>query len=72
MEKFTLLTFEYVELFKFMKIQNLASSGGEAKQMIDEGLVKVNGEIETQRRKKLRVGDTVEFAGMIMIVEKRG
>lgn len=55
-----------------MKIQNLASSGGEAKQMIDEGLVKVNGEIETQRRKKLRVGDTVEFAGMIMIVEKRG
>ena len=71
MEKFTLLTFEYVELFKYLKIQHLVNSGGEAKQLIDEGMVKVNGEVETQRRKKLRVGDTVEFAGMLMKIEKR-
>ncbi len=71
MEEFTLLKFEYVELFKLLKIQGLADSGAEAKQMIDEGLVKVNGEIETQRRKKLRAGDTVEFGGMLMKIEKR-
>lgn len=71
MEKFTLLKFEYVELYKLLKLQGLASSGAEAKQLIDEGLVKVNGEVETQRRKKLRTGDTVEFGGMLMKVEKR-
>jgi ribosome-associated protein len=71
MEKFTLLRFEYVELYKLLKIQNLVSSGGEAKQLIDEGKVKVNGEVETQRRKKLRVGDSVEFGGMIMTIDMR-
>jgi len=71
MEKFTLLKFEYVELFKLLKLQGLANSGAEAKQLIDEGVVKVNGQIETQRRKKLRSGDTVEFGGMIMEIEKR-
>ena len=71
MEKFTLLKFEYVELYKLLKIQSWVSSGGEAKQLIDDGKVKVNGEVETQRRKKLRPGDSVEFGGMIMTIEKR-
>ena len=70
MEKFALLNFEYVELFKLLKIKDMVPSGSEAKQVIDEGLVKVNGEVETQRRKKLRPGDTVEFAGMITTIEK--
>lgn len=48
----------------------MVSSGTGAKQVIDEGLVKVNGEVETQRRKKLRPGDTVEFEGMIITIEK--
>ena len=70
MEKFALLKFEYVELFKLLKIKDMVSSGTGAKQVIDEGLVKVNGEVETQRRKKLRPGDTVEFEGMIITIEK--
>lgn len=64
MEKFTLLKFEYVELYKLLKLQGLASSGAEAKQLIDKGIVKVNGEVETQRRKKLIAGDTIEFGEM--------
>ena len=70
MEKFTLSKFEYVELFKLLKIKDMVSSGTGAKQVIDEGLVKVNGEVETQRRKKIRSGDTVEFQGMIITIEK--
>ena len=71
MEKFTLLKFEYVELYKLLKIQSWVASGGEAKQMIDDGKVKVNGLVETQRRKKIRPGDSVEFGGMIMTVDRR-
>ena len=70
MEKFTLSKFEYVELFKLLKIKDMVSSGTGAKQVIDEGHVKVNGEVETQRRKKIRSGDTVEFQGMIITIEK--
>ena len=69
MENFELLKFEYVELFKLLKIMNWASSGGEAKQLIDEGHVKVSGKVETQRRKKLRVGDSVEFGGRLMEIK---
>ena len=57
MEKFALLKFEYVELFKLLKIKDMVSSESEARQVIDEGLVKVNDAVETQRRKKLRPGD---------------
>lgn len=71
MEHFELLKYEYVELYKLLKIMDWASSGGEAKVLIDEGHVKVNGQIETQRRKKLRAGDTVEFGGRIMTIEAR-
>ena len=71
MENFQLLKYEYVELFKLLKIMDWASSGGEAKQFVDEGLVKVNGDVETQRRKKLRPGDSIEFGGRIMTIEER-
>lgn len=63
MQTFELKGYEYIELNKLLKIMQLAGSGGEAKQVIDEGLVKVNGEVEKQRRKKLRKGDKVEFEG---------
>ena len=52
-----------------MKIMQLASSGGEAKMLIDERLVTVNGEVETQRRKKIRRGDVVELKGVQVRVE---
>lgn len=52
-----------VELYKILKMENLAASGGEAKYMIADGQVMVNGEIETRKRKKILPGDIVEFAG---------
>lgn len=52
---------EPIELNKLMKFESLVSSGGEANSAIDGGLVKVNGAVETRKRKKLRVGDIVEF-----------
>lgn len=54
---------EIVDLCDLLKFENLAQSGGEAKFVIAEGRVRVNGEIETRKRKKLRVGDVVEYAG---------
>ncbi|WP_436516022.1 RNA-binding S4 domain-containing protein [Ekhidna sp. To15] len=63
MQTFELEGFDFIELNKLLKIMQLVGSGGEAKQFIDEGLVQVNGQVEKQRRKKLRVGDKVSFEG---------
>ena len=52
---------EPMELFKILKIADVADSGGEAKFVIAEGMVKVNGEIETRKRKKIVSGDIIEF-----------
>lgn len=52
---------EPVELYKLLKFESMVSSGGEAKFVISEGRVKVNGEVETRKRKKLVAGDIVEF-----------
>lgn len=60
---FELEKFDFIELNKLLKITNLASSGGEANQLITEGYVSVNGLIEKQKRKKLRKGDVVEIDG---------
>jgi ribosome-associated protein len=54
---------EPIELYKLLKFEGLASSGGEAKMMIGDGLVALNGEIETRKRKKIVSGDVIEFAG---------
>ena len=54
---------EPVELYKILKFENLVLSGGEAKYVITEGLVTVNGEVETRKRKKIFAGDIVEFQG---------
>jgi ribosome-associated protein len=51
----------FIELNKLLKVLNLVGTGGEAHIRIDAGEVKVNGTIETQRRKKLRPGDLVLF-----------
>lgn len=52
---------EPIELYKLLKFENMVASGGEAKYVISEGLVMVNGEIETRKRKKIFSGDVVEF-----------
>lgn len=52
---------EFIKLEQFMKYASMVQTGGEAKLLIAQGLVLVNGEICTQRGKKLRSGDQVEF-----------
>jgi ribosome-associated protein len=52
-----------IELCQLLKFANLVQSGGEAKTVIARGLVRVNGEVETRKRKKLNPGDMIEFAG---------
>jgi ribosome-associated protein len=54
---------DYIKLDSFLKANNIVQSGGEAKLAIQEGLVRVNGEIETRRGRKLRPGDRVEVGG---------
>ena len=60
MENITINT-EFIKLSQMMKMANLVQSGGEAKQIILEGLVIVNNEICTQRGKKLYKDDIIEF-----------
>lgn len=60
---------DYVELYKLLKAEGIASSGAEAKGYVAEGLVKVNGEIETRKRKKLIPGDIVSFSGFEIKIE---
>ena len=67
--KEVLLTREPVELYKILKFEGLLSSGGEAKLAVADGLVKVNGAIETQKRKKIVSGDVIEFDGQAFKVK---
>ncbi|EGY80555.1 RNA-binding S4 domain-containing protein [Peptoniphilus indolicus] len=59
----------YIKLDSFLKYKNLVGSGGEAKILIQEGLVKVNSEVETRRGRKLVKGDRVEFDSEEFIVD---
>ncbi|MCH6256006.1 RNA-binding S4 domain-containing protein [Puniceicoccaceae bacterium K14] len=52
-----------IELCKLLKAENMAQSGGEAKFLISEGKVLLNGEVETRKRKKIASGDVVTFNG---------
>ena len=61
----------YIELIKLLKAENIASSGAEAKMMVDDHIVKVNGEIETRKRAKLREGDTVEVEGWTIQITRK-
>jgi len=54
---------EPIELYKLLKLANMAASGGEAKMLIGEGLVKVNGMVETRKRKKIVDGDIIDLDG---------
>lgn len=54
---------EPVELYKILKFEGLAASGAEAKQLIAEGLVSVNAEVELRKRRKMLAGDILCIAG---------
>ncbi len=55
------ITKEPVELYKILKFEGIVSSGGEAKAVIDDGQVFVNGEIEKRKRKKIMSGDVIRY-----------
>ena len=57
---------EPIELFKILKFEGLVDSGAQAKQVIAEGLVSVNGEQETRKSRKMYNGDQLSFAGKIL------
>jgi len=59
---------EPIELYKILKFEGLAASGGEAKMAIAEGRVTVNGEVETRKRKQILAGDQIEFAGETIMI----
>lgn len=61
---------EFISLDKLLKVMRMVGSGGEAHAAIQEGLVKVNGAVELQKRKKLRVGDTAEFNNHLIEITK--
>ncbi len=60
----------FIKLDSLLKLADLVASGGEAKMFIQNGWVKVNGEVCTQRGKKLYPGDTAEIQGNACVVEQ--
>ncbi|MDK2858595.1 MAG: ribosome-associated protein [Verrucomicrobiota bacterium] len=59
---------DFIELFKLLKATKLCGTGGEAKTVIDEGRVTVDGEVETRLRRKIRPGMNVEYNGKRLAV----
>ena len=68
MEEFKLGDNEFIELHNLLKIMGLCQSGGEAKNLIAEGRVRVDGNLELRKRCKIRKEQTVEFEGHKLIV----
>jgi ribosome-associated protein len=62
------LTEEYIELYKLLKINRLAATGGHAKIMIENGEVVLNGDVEFRKRAKIRSGGIVKSQGQIIKV----
>ncbi len=60
---------EYIKLCQALKLAGLIDTGADAKFIIQDGKVKVNGQVELQRGKKLRPGDTFEYEGKTVTVE---
>lgn len=62
---------EFIKLGQVLKLAGLVESGVEAKMLIQDGLVKVNGQTQTQRGKKIVHGDIIEYDGTSVKVENR-
>ena len=63
---------DYIKLGQALKAAGLVESGVDAKFVIQDGLVLVNGQMEKQRGKKLVAGDKVEFDGETIVIEAKG
>ena len=66
-EQFGLKT-EFIDLLQLLKATGYAATGGEAKMMVEDGLIAVNGEQESRKRRKLRSDDEVNIDGQVLIV----
>lgn len=62
---------EYIKLDSLLKLALIAESGGQAKLMVGDGMVMVNGEVCTQRGKKIHPGDYVETMGKRLVVTEQ-
>jgi ribosome-associated protein len=60
---------EFIELIKLLKLLRIAESGGQAKMMVDEGEVTLNGKPESRKRAKLRPGDVIRIFGKAITIE---
>lgn len=69
MIKFTLTRGDYIELIQLLKVVSVASSGAEAKLMVEDGLVMLNGQPESRKRAKIRKGDRVAVNGQTILCE---
>ena len=67
--EFILKDQEYIELMKLLKYMGLTDTGGDSKLSIDNGEVKINGEVDLRRRRKCRAGDKIEFAGETIVIK---
>jgi ribosome-associated protein len=65
-------TEQTIQLDQFLKWHGLVSTGGQAKLVIQTGKVQVNGLVETRRKKKLKAGDKVAYAGQTIVVDFEG
>ncbi|MCX7657758.1 MAG: RNA-binding S4 domain-containing protein [Oscillospiraceae bacterium] len=65
----TQITTDFIKLDSLLKFSGVTETGGEAKELVQNGMVKVNGEICTQRGKKIRSGDIIETCGCEITVE---
>ncbi len=68
METFDLEGHEYIALNDLLKVVGLCASGGMAKSVIADGLVKVDGEVELRKRRKIRSGQMIEFSDSKIII----
>jgi len=69
MIEFDLDEHDYIELHSLLKVTGLCESGGIAKLLIADGLVRVDGETELRKRCKIRTGQTVEFNDQQIVVQ---
>ncbi len=68
METFDLEGHEYIALNDLLKVVGLCASGGMAKSVIADGLVKVDGEVELRKRCKIRSGQIIEFSDNKIVI----
>ena len=65
-----IITKEHIDLYIILKLEGLTTTGGEAKLVISDGQVLVNGEVELRKRKKIYSGDVVKFDGQSIRVKR--